>query len=533
MRLTRAGFLFFVVVILSSCAIKVPPDGGPQDLSAPRLVSSKPENYSTSFSGHDIQLDFDEFISINNISSQLIISPLLKNQPETKIRKKSLLVHIEDTLLENTTYTINFGEGVADNNEGNKLANFQFVFSTGPILDSLKIDGRVTNAFDKKTSKGILALLYRDTDDSLPYLQRPVYFSTTNDSGFYRINNISPGSYKMIALKESDGNYLYLQGEEMIGFPDSLVNANSQNVNVKLFKEIPQLRFLRGYSEFPGKANLVFSAPADTIKLKWLSDSTKLDIFSYSRSQNHDTLTIWYKNILTDTLSFHFDNGTMNDTVTLRLFRKQEESVGRKSVGMTMIASKQQTAIQHLYLPYYIECNHPIAQSNFDKIIFLEDSSEKKPKFRFTDSLKMKLSVEFKWKPKAGYSLFIPPGTFTDIYGVKNDTVQLSFNTHGETDYGSLKVIFQGSNNEPFLIQLIDDAEIVYREIKTERDTIVELTNLDPKIYRVKLIHDKNRNGKWDTGNYLKHIQPDEIEYYQESITVRANWDVDLIIKLP
>ena len=201
MRLNSAGLLLLVVFLLTSCAIQVPPDGGPQDLSAPILVSSTPENHTTSFTGHDIELNFDEYISLNNITSQLIISPLLKNQPETTVKKRSMLIHFEDTLLENTTYTINFGEGVADNNEGNKLQSFQFVFSTGTVLDSLKIQGRITNAFDNKPSKGIMSLLYRENGDSLPFHQRPVYFSTTNDSGYFTISNISPGFYKMIALK--------------------------------------------------------------------------------------------------------------------------------------------------------------------------------------------------------------------------------------------------------------------------------------------------------------------------------------------
>ena len=534
MKVNRIGYFCLVIFSLESCAIQVPPDGGKKDVEAPHLISSAPANYSTLFNGHDIRLNFNEFISLNDIGSQLIVSPLLKYPPETKIRKKTLLIHIQDTLLENTTYTINFGQGITDYNEGNKLENFQYVFSTGPIIDSLDIRGKIETAFDHKTGKGVLALLYHRNTDSLPYLERPLYFSRTNDSGQFRISNISPGSYKLIGLKETDGNYLYSQGEELIGFPDSQIEANTENVNLKIFREIPPLRFLRAYSEFPGKAVIVFNAPSDTIKWKWLTDTTKLNIYSLNFSNEHDTINIWYKNILADSLSFRFDHISLKDTITIRLFKQTEESKGRRRVAMSIIPGNLQTTLQHLYLPYYLQSNRPIALADFDKIIFLEDSLREKPQFEFTDSLHMKFNLKYKWKSKSKYSLFIPPRTFTDIFGTENDTVQLSFTAHGEADYGSVKINFQKMDVIPYILQLIDDAGVViYREFKCSHDTTVELFYLDPRVYRVKLIRDRNGNGKWDTGNYLNHIQPEEIEFYPEGITVRANWDVEVHIKVP
>ena len=124
------GFIYIILtsLLLNSCAIQVPPGGGEKDVIPPKLLKAEPPNFSTGFTGHDFKLDFDEYITLNDLGNQLIVSPLLKNAPEVHVRKKSLLVHISDTLLENTTYTINFGQGIADNNEGNKLDNFQYVF---------------------------------------------------------------------------------------------------------------------------------------------------------------------------------------------------------------------------------------------------------------------------------------------------------------------------------------------------------------------------------------------------------------------
>ena len=109
----------------------------------------------------------------------------------------------------NTTYTFNFGNAIADNNEGNALENFQYVFSTGPVLDSLSIEGSVENSFDLKTDKNIFVMLYRNTIDSVPFKKRPLYFAKTDEKGSFSIRNISPGRYKLFALKETNNNYLY------------------------------------------------------------------------------------------------------------------------------------------------------------------------------------------------------------------------------------------------------------------------------------------------------------------------------------
>ena len=146
----------------------------------------------------------------------------------------------------------------------------------------------------------------------------------------------------------------------------------------------------------------------------------------------------------------------------------------------------------------------------------------------------MQLNVNHKWKSKSKYSIFIPPGTFTDIYGIKNDTIQFTFDAHGEADYGSIKIIFKISDTIPYLLQLVDDSgSLIFHQVSILQDTIFQLNFLDPRVYKIKLIRDENGNGKWDTGNYIKHVQPEQIEFYPDGITVRANWDVDVNLKVP
>lgn len=145
----------------------------------------------------------------------------------------------------------------------------------------------------------------------------------------------------------------------------------------------------------------------------------------------------------------------------------------------------------------------------------------------FSDSLKNSISINSKWSDKGLYEVFIPPATVEDIYGLKNDTVKFQWNIRPETYYGTMNLKLN-SVKEHFIVQLLDDNEIVYRESYVTADTSIQYTFLDPMIYRIKLIHDENQNRKWDSGDYLKHIQPETVEYYPELITVRANWDVDV-----
>ena len=526
MKYLHPFFLLSCILLLNSCAIQVPPGGGLKDVIPPKLLSTEPKNYSTDFHGKDIRLDFDEYVTTAELSDQLIVSPLLRYSPELKIKKKSLFIHLQDTLLENTTYTMNFGKGISDYNEGNKFENFQFVFSTGAVVDSLSISGKVNRAFNQKPEPGILVMLYRKSDDSLPFLERPIYFSRTSDSGEFIVRNISQGFYKIIGLKESDGNYLYTPGEEMIGYADTLVHSESRNVNLRVFQEKLKPQLLKAYSEFPGKAVLVFNTSADSLPWKWITDTSKLSIYSIEYSALRDTISIWYQNISADSISIRFDNNFTKDTVTLRLFKSASEGRGKKT---NVLVITPPTGQQHLYLPLLLLSNHPLVFSDFNKILLNEDSLSVTPQFIFMDSLHTRLAVKYPWKSKKGYSLYIPPSVFKDIYGFVNDSLRIPFITHSETDYGSLKINFKKQVPNPCLIQLVDlTGEKVFREFYVEKDTVCEFNFLDAGSYRIKIINDVNKNRIWDTGNYLKHFQPEYIEFYPENIIVRSNWDVEI-----
>ncbi len=208
--------------IASGCAKIGSPTGGPKDEIPPKIVESKPGNYSTNFSSKKIEITFDEFIQLKNIYNELIISPPLKERPENKLKGKSLVVDLNNELKENTTYTLNFGNAIADNNEGNVLANFEFVISTGDYVDSLSVTGKLVNAFNLKPEEDpVFIMLYENLKDSAPYFEIPSYIGKTNKDGTFAVNNIKEDTFRIFALKDANSNLLF-DANEKIAFIDSL-----------------------------------------------------------------------------------------------------------------------------------------------------------------------------------------------------------------------------------------------------------------------------------------------------------------------
>jgi hypothetical protein len=518
------------ILLFASCANQVAPTGGKKDTTPPKAEKFIPENYSVKFTGKDIRIAFDEYIQLKDVSTQLVVSPPLKYAPETKARSKTLLIHLDDTLLENTTYTLNFGNSIADITEGNPVEDFQYVFSTGNVIDSLSISGKVENAFDNTVKKGTNVMLYRAMEDSAPMKRLPNYFSKTDSSGQFKINNVSDGSYKIFALRDTNSNYLFDNADEPIAFSDSAAYPEQTGIFLRLFKEAPKLRLARAYSEEPGKVAVIYNQPLVSPTIEILNDTSKLRLFTKSFSAKKDTVIIWYRNQLSDSMNIIVRRQLQNDTISLRLRKTDDKGKFKYVPALTTNLIPSSEGILDLSEPLKMVFNHPVENSVLNKIVFTEDSVPvKNYSVSFEDSLNQHMTLRYSWKENKKYALFFPPATFTDIFGIKNDTLQYTFRTRELTDYGTLALSLAASIPiGHYVIQLIDEKEVIYRQASIFGDTTLNYEYLAPKTYRIKLIEDRNNNGVWDTGNYLQHIQPERVFYYKENITVRANWDVDV-----
>jgi hypothetical protein len=219
-------FVFFVLIgiALSNCAKMGSLQGGPRDVTPPKVVNSTPENYSVNFNKDKVEITFDEFIVLDNVNQELVISPPLPDRTDVRLKNKSILIELQNDLLDSTTYTLNFGQSVKDNNEGNILENFEFVFSTGSYLDSLSIYGRLLNSFDNTPPKDpVSIMLYGNIYDSVVYKEKPVYIGKTDKEGYFAINNLRPDTFKVFALKDLNFNFLFDLPNEEIAFLDSAI----------------------------------------------------------------------------------------------------------------------------------------------------------------------------------------------------------------------------------------------------------------------------------------------------------------------
>ncbi len=547
------------IILLASCAQIVSPGGGKKDITPPRVVKFNPDSAQLNFNSKIIEINFDEYVQLKDLNNQLIISPPLNKTPDITVKNKTLTVTLDknETLKANTTYCFSFGNSVQDMNEGNAIENFKYIFSTGSFIDSLKVKGSVKTAFDTKTEKGILVLLYSDLNDSVVYKSQPDYFAKTNSDGSFEINNVKNGKYKIVAIKDANANYKYDGDAEAIAFTDSLViPSENKSITLQLFKEPAKKVFLKkSMHNSYGKFEFVFNQGSDSIRILNLSNDLKGVQEYLEFSKNKDSLTYWIANYQKDSIKLQISNGNkIIDTVEFKFINKEEAlKAKRNPLKLSVVNSPNGNQSFDLNTELTLSFSNPIlSKINSDKGIYLKenDSIIKKINFEKFDlrllgiSEMEKLGIQEKNnkydteivscclkadKENTKYHLFIAPNTFTDIFGLTNDTIKIDFKTREAKYYGSLKLnLTLPETKNQFILQLLDERENVIREDVVKQSEIINYEYLHPKKYKLKIIVDGNNNGKWDGGDYLKHIQAEKVIYNSELINVRSNWDLEL-----
>jgi hypothetical protein len=597
------------LLVIYGCAKIGSPTGGPKDETPPEIVSSNPVNYSTAFDGEKIEIKFNEFIQLKNIYKELIISPPLKERPITKLKGKSLVVDLNNELRDSTTYTLNFGNAIADNNEGNVLPNFEFVISTGDYVDSLSVTGKLLNAFNlKPEEEPVNIMLYENLNDSAPYLEIPSFIGKTNKDGTFAVNNIKSDTFKIFALQDANSNLLFDIASEKIAFidtsfvlnprlivttyyylADSLLSRDSissdlkltgfvidsltgdtipveeklryaLHVNMYLFQEESEFQYLTAREREEKETLLfIFKRPLyDSLYIKPLNFSYRNDWYIKERSFDNDTIIYWITDSLIsnmDTISLQLkytiidslkNFTTQIDTVILKYRdQKARKPSTRKSKETGDIAEKEKylkldfniknKATVDLNKSIHISTEKPVSNYNpsLIKLYKIEDSLEIIQPFILTkDTVKLRrFKISTQWEERMNYKLLIEPEAFTDIYGFSNDTILINFITQKADYYGNI-IITAENVTTPLIVQLLTEKEDVVKEKFISQNNIVTFDFLQPKKYMLKVIYDNNDNRKWDTGNYLKKIQPEKVLYYKGDINVRSNWNIELTWKI-
>jgi len=551
-------FAFIMLLTAAACATVVPPAGGPVDTTPPVPLLFKPHNKITNYSGEKITIKFDEYVQLKDLNSQLVISPAMPDDPDIYIQGKKLVIVPPDSLTPNTTYTIFLGNAVVNYKEGLPVKHFQYVLSTGENLDSLRITGKVKNAFDLKTEDGILVMLYKNASDSTPYLQRPYYIAKTYSDGGFLLDNLSEGKYLIFALKDLNSNYIYDQPAEEIAFLDSLLIPappktadDSLNlikpvkVDMYLFKEVEKNQGIKGKKlRSEHLVELYFKKPVTALGVEALNFDAPAEWNYPVFNKNRDSLKLWLTAKMPDTVLIKIsDDLQVVDTLRLVLRkpkkqiknnrrRQPEVETGSKPKPPVRISVKTNTGagIDFFGKPALV-FNTPVKYFDRQKIkLYRQIDTVYKPvsfSMFFDDSIAAdRLYFDVKLEEESSYKIFIPDSVFFDIFGNTNDTIEARFGTTRQRNYGSLKLKVVYNDSIPLLIQLLNDKDGVLRQ-DLLTDSIVYYRWLKPGKYKIKAVKDRNGNGKWDTGNYLEGVLPERVFFMSSPVNIRANWDIE------
>jgi len=574
----KAIFIFIgiAVILLNHCAKIGAPSGGKLDESPPEIKKSVPENFSTNTQLTEFEITFDEFIQLREINQKLLISPPLQERPEIRLKGKSLIVELQEELKPNTTYTFNFFDAIVDNNEGNPIENFEYVISTGDQLDSLSLSGKVIRAFDLKADENIYVLLHKNQADSFFVKSVPNYVTKADEEGNFRINNLKADTFRIYALKDANMNYMFDQIGEAIAFldtaifmkPDNRTELDStlldsiatilrppdiRNIELFLFKEEKKEQYLKSQERnSPHHLLFIFNEPLiESPGINLIERDTGNDWFLREDYVLKDSVSFWIKDTSISNTEFlnlelvYLKEDTANnivefrDTLNLRYTKPakikssrrgtEPEEVLTPTIHISSNISRGKSF--DLNKKIKLETPTPISQTDTSKILLIEAGDTLKRPIEFTfkkDTLGQRIFyLSVAWTENKLYDLTFFPGAFVDMHDAINDTTILHFKTQSQEYYGAI-ILSLSNLRENLVVQLMDGKNEVMKERVVKNDSIIKFRYLTPGQYKLKAIVDWNSNGIWDTGNFKRKKQPEEVLFYKEEIQVRSNWDYEI-----
>lgn len=519
--------LFLLLFVCIGCAKKGSITGGLKDTIAPTLKISFPENFSTNFKGNQIKLTFDEYIKLKGLEKQLIVSPPMKNEPLIipSSVTKYLTIQIKDTLQPNTTYSFNFGQSITDNNEGNPLNQFKYVFSTGPYIDSLALGGRVKDALDREVESFVSVMLYEVNEkfkDSVVYTSPPRYITNTLDSlKTFRLENLKAGKYLLVAMKDRNNNNKFNPKTEKIGFHKQFITIPNDTVyEIELFKEELPFKAYKPSQVSGNKIAIGYDGKQDFSKSKpkiILKNNNQILESIVTQFPKKDSLQVWYKPIKVDSLLLNIKKESYVNDFSVKIKNQKKDTLSINAV---------QTGILNMRDEFTLESSTPLVKIDKSKI-FINSSKTKITEFTPNyDDFNQKLVLNFPKNTSEKYQIQLLPGALTDFFEKSNDTLTYKLETRSESDYGNLIVDLQNVKRFPIIIELTNEKGEILAYDYSEKNTKVEFNFLEPKDYILRVIYDDNKNKKWDSGNYLEKRQAEEVIYYSKVIKdVRANWN--------
>ncbi len=508
--------ILLLLFLSIQCASPGSPTGGDKDTTPPKLLKSTPTNASVNFKGKEIILFFDEFVKLKDVQKKLIISPPLENMPSISpmgIAAKTVRIKFNEDLKPETTYLINFNGSIEDNNEGNPYGNLQFVFSTGQQIDSLRLKGKVQAVhFTKKPENIVVALYPKSTfKDSTVYRKKPYYVTNVKKDGSFSLTHLKAGDYKAIALAEKNANYLYNRHTDDIGFLKAFINIPKDSlINILLFNEPQKFSFDEVTQKSANHLVITYKGIPKNLKV-----AIKSPVTNHLIIRENNQVHLWYKT-KADTIFVQADEGKLHK----KYKRKRETSLD--SLMVVLKFPRWATPFDTLK----VIGNIPFEKANINKIkVFENDTIPVEFKTKLTK--KRQFVLDFDKKMSNKYKILLYPNAITDYLGHQNkDTIKKNIAIPKKETYGTLLVSLEGKITKPVFLELLDKENKIIRKSITARKNEFVFSYLQPATYYIRLVYDVNQNNVWDTGDYLKHLQPEQINRFDLAIQIRANWDI-------
>lgn len=577
-------FIIIAAAVMYSCANIGNPSGGPIDKTPPIFMRSNPTPNAVNVKDRKIEIFFDEIVTLKDPSTKIIVSPAQTEMPRMSALGRKVTVELVDSLLPNTTYTIDFSNSIQDNNEGNAIDNFAFAFSTGSVIDSMRVSGYVLDSRTLEPMQSVVVGLQSNLADSAFHKEKLQRVALTNDRGQFTIRNVSPGSYHIFALKDLDRDYKFGNPTEDIAFLDSIIVPSigsreaadtvyndlneidtimratrpayfPNDILLSMFNEDRKSQYLANNLRVDStRISLTFAAASDT--LPSLSIVGRNDVpdqwYTLERSQTNDTLTYWIRPphlvsadtlmvattyLRTDTASnLSWGTDTLKFTFQRQKAKKKKKNEETDSLEQIRFMELHPLAngTQEVYAPLLLQTGTPIERYSREAFHLqrkLQNDTTfcpaeiKSIALRDSTLSRRDLMLKVDWEPGAAYKLAVDSLAMTDIYGLQTKPLKVDFNVRKMEEYGNI-VFNIPAVRDSAIVELLDgtDKVVLHTPVKNHR---AELLNLQPGKYYARLFIDRNGNGKYDTGNYDMHLQPEETVYYPGAINLKKNWDVE------
>ena len=572
--------VFFCTAFLWRCATIMTPTGGPKDTLPPVITLMTPDNFTTNFKDRKIYIEFDEFVQIKDQQKEFFTSPQMKKKPTITLRGRGISVQLRDTLRENTTYALNFGSAICDNNEGNPLYSMRYVFSTGPEIDSMVLSGYTVDAQKGDTLGKVFLLFFDAKADSIPAYDstivnsKPLSVARSYPNGIFIAENLKPMDYRIYALEDNNNNMRYEPGVDRVAFLDTVFNPLREpafdiwydtsrrymqadpQLMMRLFKEIPSKRQTYTGASRPqsNRVTLMFSAPfpqIDTLVFEGFDPSKILTEYVTPR---RDTMTLWFDAIeeeMPDTLRGrlvyrkHDSTGVLQSAgqdlaIAWRRPAKKEKEKEKKDDAPEPNPFKVKVAGGTTLNPeknIVFDFDYPLTRVDSTAIDLQrlgEGESSEPVKVSFVqDTAKLRSwTLSAPWVAGEKYRLTIPAGTFANTNRESNDTLRSEFTIESPEKYGTLILNVKGKTPQSeYVIEVLRDGR-VQKEIPHVRSGTHTIRYVDVGTIKLRFIEDLNGNGKWDTGSVFERRQPERVEYFvdksgTEEIVTKENWDLE------